>query len=328
MTLTVPDFNDACVLVAGDVMLDRYWFGPTGRISPEAPVPVVNVNAVEERPGGAANVAANLASLGVRTRLLGVTGDDEAAGRLQSLTEAQGIDTRLQRDPGFNTVTKLRVLSRNQQLIRLDFDPHPASHRPTIAGKAFGELLDGVDAVVLSDYGKGGLAEVAALIQQCRDARVPVLVDPKGGDFQRYRGASVITPNLAEFTAVAGTRPRRRRLRPSWRSAAGGAGPGSSAGHAQRPRHDVVQPGRRGGESAGRGARGIRRDRRRRYGDRGGRGVCRRRSGHGSGRGAGQSRRRAGRAQAGCGQCDGVRACVWPSTSAARVDAASSTRRR
>lgn len=204
MTLTVPDFNDACVLVAGDVMLDRYWFGPAGRISPEAPVPVVNVNSVQERPGGAANVAANLASLGVNTRLIGITGDDEAAGRLQSLTEAQGIETRLQRDPGFNTVTKLRVLSRNQQLIRLDFDPHPASHRAAIAGTALDELLDGVDAVVLSDYGKGALAEVAVLIQRCRDARVPVLVDPKGGDFQRYSGASVITPNLAEFTMVAG----------------------------------------------------------------------------------------------------------------------------
>jgi D-beta-D-heptose 7-phosphate kinase/D-beta-D-heptose 1-phosphate adenosyltransferase len=204
MTLTVPDFHDACVLVAGDVMLDRYWFGPAGRISPEAPVPVVNVNAVQERPGGAANVAVNLANLGVRTRLIGVCGDDEAADRLQALIAGLGIDVRLQRESRFNTVTKLRVLSRNQQLIRLDFDPDPAAERPAIAGESFDDMLDQADAVVLSDYGKGGLAAVETMIARCRDAGVPVFVDPKGADFHRYRGANVMTPNLAEFNAVAG----------------------------------------------------------------------------------------------------------------------------
>ncbi len=204
MTLTVPDFSNACVLVAGDVMLDRYWFGRTGRISPEAPVPVVNVNSVQERPGGAANVAANLSSLGVATRLLGVTGADESADRLQQLLDAAGIDARLQRSPPFTTVAKLRVLSRNQQLIRLDFDPPPVGERPVIAASTFSEMLEGVDAVVLSDYGKGALADIQTLIARCRAAGIPVLVDPKGTDFQRYRGANVITPNLAEFNAVVG----------------------------------------------------------------------------------------------------------------------------
>lgn len=204
MTLTVPDFGNACVLVAGDVMLDRYWFGPTGRISPEAPVPVVNINSVQERPGGAANVAANLASLGVATRLLGVTGADESADRLQQLLDAAGIEARLQRSPPFTTVAKLRVLSRNQQLIRLDFDPAPVGERPVIAAATFREMLEGVDAVVLSDYGKGSLADIQALIAECRAADIPVLVDPKGTDFQRYKGANVITPNLAEFNAVVG----------------------------------------------------------------------------------------------------------------------------
>lgn len=204
MTLTVPDFHDACVLVAGDVMLDRYWFGPAGRISPEAPVPVVNVDTVQERPGGAANVAVNLASLGVTTRLLGVCGDDESADRLQALVEALGIEARLERGLRSSTVTKLRVLSRNQQLIRLDFDPDPSTDRPAIAPEHFAAMLDGVDAVVLSDYGKGGLAAVDQMVARCRDASVPVFIDPKGTDFQRYRGATVLTPNLAEFNAVVG----------------------------------------------------------------------------------------------------------------------------
>jgi len=204
MTLTVPDFSNARVLVVGDVMLDRYWFGPTGRISPEAPVPVVNINSVQERAGGAANVAANLASLGVVTRLLGVTGDDESADRLQQLLDAAGIDGKLQRSPRFTTVAKLRVLSRNQQLIRLDFDPPPAGQRPAIELATFREMLDGVDAVLLSDYDKGSLADIPTLIADCRAARVPVFVDPKGAEFERYRGANVVTPNLAEFNAVAG----------------------------------------------------------------------------------------------------------------------------
>lgn len=204
MTLTVPPFERATVLVAGDVMLDRYWFGPASRISPEAPVPVVRVDGIEERPGGAANVAVNLACLGVATRLLGVAGDDDAAVRLGRLLRTAGVEPRLLARPGVPTVTKLRILSRNQQLIRLDFeqplDPEAAG---TLAA-AFPELLPGVNAVVLSDYGKGSLDEVRALIAACRSAGVPVLVDPKGRDFARYRGATAVTPNQAELEAVVG----------------------------------------------------------------------------------------------------------------------------
>lgn len=204
MTLSIPDFHRARVLVAGDVMLDRYWFGPAGRISPEAPVPVVHVRDVEERPGGGANVAVNLASLGVHTRLVGLTGDDEAADRLTVLLERRGIACSFHRVPGRPTVTKLRVLSRNQQLIRLDFEDEAASFPAGALGAAFRDALAETSAVILSDYGKGSLQGIEGLIEHCRGAGVPVLVDPKGTDFGRYRGASVVTPNLAEFEAVVG----------------------------------------------------------------------------------------------------------------------------
>jgi D-beta-D-heptose 7-phosphate kinase/D-beta-D-heptose 1-phosphate adenosyltransferase len=204
MTLTVPPFEEATILVAGDVMLDRYWFGPAFRISPEAPVPVVRVEDVEERPGGAGNVAVNIASLGAEARLVCVTGEDEAATRLEALLGERGVRTRRLARAGAPTVTKLRVLSRNQQLLRLDFEQPLDAGAAAALRDAVTEALSAVNAVVLSDYGKGSLASVRELIAAARSAGVPVLVDPKGTDFDRYSGANVITPNQGEFEAVVG----------------------------------------------------------------------------------------------------------------------------
>lgn len=184
-------------------MLDRYLFGSTGRISPEAPVPVVQVQEVDDRPGGAANVAVNLASLGVGTSLVGVIGEDDAGESLQSILQGRGIECRFQSVPDRPTITKTRVQSRGQQLIRLDqenVEPMPGAEIVS----ALQDSLAGADAVILSDYGKGALADIAMMIAACRDAGVPVLVDPKGSDFERYRGAAVITPNQSEFEAVVG----------------------------------------------------------------------------------------------------------------------------
>ena len=204
MTLSIPDFSRARVLVAGDVMLDRYLFGTTGRISPEAPVPVVHVRKTEDRPGGAANVAVNLAALGANTLLLGLVGDDDEAAVLEQLVSGHGIDCRFSCIAGQPTITKTRVQSRGQQLIRLDREePAAGDHAGAILATLIAALKE-VDAVVLSDYGKGALAQAARLIEACRAAGVPVLVDPKGTDFERYRGASLLTPNQSEFEAVAG----------------------------------------------------------------------------------------------------------------------------
>jgi len=203
VTLTIPDFSTARVLVAGDVMLDRYLFGATGRISPEAPVPVVHVRATDDRPGGAANVAVNLAALGVRTTLLGLVGDDQAADTLESILQKRSIDTGLERIAGLPTITKTRVQSRGQQLIRLDQE-EPGSLGGDDLSKSLRARISGLDAVVLSDYGKGALSAVADMIEACREAGVPVLVDPKGSDFRKYAGATMITPNQGEFEAVAG----------------------------------------------------------------------------------------------------------------------------
>lgn len=204
MTLLVPEFHKARVLVAGDVMLDRYWFGPVERISPEAPVPVVHVRDIEERPGGAGNVAVNLASLGVITRLAGVCGRDEAGDRLAALLSGSRIDTHLARDERLATATKLRILSRNQQLIRLDFEEIDGEVSPAALESTLATALNGIDAVILSDYGKGALLEARTIIQRCRAASIPVLVDPKGPDFERYKGSTIVTPNLGEFEAVVG----------------------------------------------------------------------------------------------------------------------------
>lgn len=203
MSLFVPDFSAVSILVAGDLMLDQYWFGPTSRISPEAPVPVVRVQREQTRAGGAANVAMNLVSLGVRTSCGGIVGRDGNAAELRRILEAAGVQAVLT-ESAQPTVTKLRVLSRNQQLIRVDteelFDAEASS---ALTGLLAGPLA-AAQVCILSDYGKGSLADVSALIEQCNNAGVPVLVDPKGTDFARYRGATLLTPNLAEFEAVAG----------------------------------------------------------------------------------------------------------------------------
>jgi D-beta-D-heptose 7-phosphate kinase / D-beta-D-heptose 1-phosphate adenosyltransferase len=204
VTLSIPDFSKTRVLVAGDVMLDRYLFGGTSRISPEAPVPVVHVRTSDDRAGGAANVAANLAALGVGTTLLGVVGRDDEGAKLQSVLEQQRIDCRFSHTDERPTITKTRVQSRGQQLIRLDREePADPSAGPSLA-LPLSAALDAADAVVLSDYGKGALADVADMIAACRAAGVPVMIDPKGANFDKYRGASVLTPNQSEFEAVAG----------------------------------------------------------------------------------------------------------------------------
>lgn len=203
----LPDFGRARVLVAGDVMLDRYWSGSTSRISPEAPVPIVRVGADRAQAGGAANVALNLAALGVHTQLLGVVGADEAGALLrQRVLDAQ-IDASFVESPRHPTITKLRVMSRNQQVIRLDFEESladAAAFDRTAFAADFSRQLQQVDAVILSDYGKGTLSDIAALIAICRAAGKPVTVDPKGSDYARYTGATLLTPNLAELEAVVG----------------------------------------------------------------------------------------------------------------------------
>lgn len=204
MTLSIPDFSTAHVVVAGDVMLDRYLFGVTDRISPEAPVPVVHVQETDDRAGGAANVAVNLASLGVTTRLVGVVGKDDAADSLQAILKNRGIQCNFHRVDDRPTITKTRVQSRGQQLIRLDRENTAAMPGDAVVSM-LRKSIKGAGAVVLSDYGKGALSSVTTMIDVCRDAKIPVLVDPKGTDFSKYRGATLITPNQAEFEVVAGT---------------------------------------------------------------------------------------------------------------------------
>ena len=192
------------VLVVGDVMLDRYWHGAVERISPEAPVPVVRVTREEERLGGAANVALNVKTLGARVTLLTVVGTDEAAKRLRALLEQQGIEARLGEDEGLRTIVKLRVIGRSQQLLRIDFENEPDHEVLTQALDAFARELPQHDAVLFSDYGKGGLTHIVQMIELARVAGKPVLIDPKGSDYARYAGATVITPNRGELAQVVG----------------------------------------------------------------------------------------------------------------------------
>ncbi len=197
-------FQSASILVVGDVILDRYWSGATGRISPEAPVPVVHVTECEERPGGAANVAVNVAALGGSVTLIGATGRDEAARMLVERLESLRVRCRFARLTDSPTTVKLRVLSQHQQLIRLDFErPHPQSGMEPLF-EDFQAALPEAQAVVLSDYAKGSLANVERLIDLAQSQDKPVVVDPKGRDFSRYRGATVLTPNTREFEAVVG----------------------------------------------------------------------------------------------------------------------------
>jgi D-glycero-beta-D-manno-heptose-7-phosphate kinase len=194
----------ARVLVVGDAMLDRYWHGAVERISPEAPVPVVKVTREEERIGAAANVAYNVATLGAGASFLGVVGDDEPGHRLEALLRETGIQTHLKRDPGLKTTVKLRVIGRQQQLLRMDFENEPDHEVLAMQSEAFAALLPQHQAVLFSDYGKGGLAHIPAMMARARAAGKAVLVDPKGSDYERYRGATVITPNRAELQDVVG----------------------------------------------------------------------------------------------------------------------------
>ncbi|MCX8087569.1 MAG: D-glycero-beta-D-manno-heptose-7-phosphate kinase [Rhodocyclaceae bacterium] len=202
--MKLPDTSSARILVVGDVMLDRYWFGEVSRISPEAPVPVVKVERSEERPGGAANVARNIAALGAQATLLSVVGADEAGQALARLLAASSIDASLHEDPQLNTTVKLRVIGRQQQLLRIDFENWPAHEVLQAKLAEFRERIDACDAVILSDYGKGGLAHIAEMIRIAREHGKPVLVDPKGDDYARYQGATLITPNRAELREVIG----------------------------------------------------------------------------------------------------------------------------
>lgn len=204
MKVPIPSFDRVRLLVVGDVMLDRYWYGGTTRISPEAPVPVVRVEETEERPGGAGNVALNAAALGVKPTVIGVAGRDEAAHSLIKHLEAGGVECGIQQAPDISTVTKLRVISRHQQLIRLDFEDELEAFDGDALLSLFERSMPVCDAVVISDYGKGTVTDPREYIQRARSAGKPVLVDPRGTDYSRYSGATLITPNLAEFASVAG----------------------------------------------------------------------------------------------------------------------------
>ncbi|MFQ3193740.1 MAG: D-beta-D-heptose 7-phosphate kinase/D-beta-D-heptose 1-phosphate adenosyltransferase [Colwellia sp.] len=204
MKVEIPAFEQASVLVVGDIMLDRYWYGPTQRISPEAPVPVVKINQDEHRPGGAANVALNIASIGGRVTLIGITGKDEAAQHLQKKLSALNIHCEFDQQANIPTITKLRVMSRNQQLIRLDFEESLSDVDKTLLEEKVATQLVNHDLLLLSDYSKGTLSEVQNLIAIAKKQGKAVLVDPKGTDFERYRGATLLTPNLSEFEAVVG----------------------------------------------------------------------------------------------------------------------------
>lgn len=208
----MPPFQQAKLLVIGDVMLDRYWHGTASRISPEAPVPVVQVGNQEDRPGGAGNVALNIAALGSAATLIGVVGEDDNAKDLESRLAAAGVYCEFLRSPDKPTITKLRVISQHQQLIRLDFE-HQFDEQDVAELQTLAEsLIPSAQALVLSDYAKGALNDVSALIALARNQNIPIIVDPKGTDFKKYRGATVLTPNLSEFEAVVGPCANEKEL--------------------------------------------------------------------------------------------------------------------
>ena len=197
--------NKARVLVVGDVMLDRYWFGDVSRISPEAPVPIAKIDHIDQRAGGAANVARNIVALGGQAVLLSVIGDDEAGDQLQQLMQHNQVQTHFLRDKTIATTVKLRVVARNQQLIRLDFEDAPTHEVLNSDTRQYRDLLADCDVVILSDYGKGGLTHVTTMIEWARQAGKPVLIDPKGDDYEKYAGATLLTPNRAELRQVTGS---------------------------------------------------------------------------------------------------------------------------
>ena len=204
MNISKEQLSRARVLVVGDAMLDRYWFGAVDRISPEAPVPVVRVTREEERIGAAANVAYNIVTLGAKASLLTVVGDDEASHKLEALVAQTGIEPHFGRDAHLKTTVKLRVIGRQQQLIRLDFENTPLTELLATQSAAFAQLLPNHQAVLFSDYGKGGLAHVSDMIESARSAGKVILIDPKGTDYTRYQSATVITPNRLELQQVIG----------------------------------------------------------------------------------------------------------------------------
>jgi D-glycero-beta-D-manno-heptose-7-phosphate kinase len=204
MTPSKAQLANSHVLVVGDAMLDRYWFGAVDRVSPEAPVPIVRISREEDRLGGAANVALNVKRVGAAATLLTVVGDDEPSRTLQALLEREGVATLLGRDEKLRTIVKLRVIGRSQQLIRVDFENLPDHEVLALMLSEFETVLPRCQVVLFSDYGKGGLAHIPKMIELARRAGKPVLVDPKGADYQRYAGATVITPNRAELAQVVG----------------------------------------------------------------------------------------------------------------------------
>jgi len=204
MPSQLPDFSKTNILVIGDVMLDRYWNGQTGRISPEAPVPIVRVEASEERPGGAGNVARSITALGGNCTLVGLLGDDANGKRVEELLLRDRVVLKCIRDQVSETTTKLRVLSQNQQLIRLDFESHFTAQSIAKLTDHACSILEGYDLLVLSDYGKGALYNIKQLIHHARSKNIPIFVDPKGNDFNKYHGVTAITPNQSEFHVVVG----------------------------------------------------------------------------------------------------------------------------
>lgn len=205
MQINPDSFSAINALVVGDVMLDRYWFGNVDRISPEAPVPVLAVQKEEARAGGAANVAHNILALGANTNLLSVVGDDDAGREIRRIIDSYGATTSLLVDPSVKTIVKLRMVAQNQQLLRADFDQQPSEETLAQCLVSFEKALEQAHVVILSDYGKGGLLHVSTMIEMAKAKGLPVIVDPKGNDYSRYHGATLITPNLKEFEAVAGS---------------------------------------------------------------------------------------------------------------------------
>jgi rfaE bifunctional protein kinase chain/domain len=200
-----PDLDAVRLLVVGDVMLDRYWFGDVSRISPEAPVPVVRIEKREARLGGAANVARNAAALGAQCGLLGVVGNDEAGDEVEQILRESSIATFLKRDEAISTIVKLRVIGRQQQMVRIDFEEAPSETTLRDKLTQFKAVLPDYDVIIFSDYNKGSLVNVAEMIRMARDAGKTVMVDPKGDDFTPYRGATMLTPNKSELKRIVGS---------------------------------------------------------------------------------------------------------------------------
>ena len=261
---TIGAVNPARILVVGDAMLDRYWDGVVDRVSPEAPVPVLRVTRRYERPGGAANVAANLAALGAAVSLIALVGEDAAGARLESLMDAAGVAFDRVADAGYATIEKIRCVARHHQMLRADFEAAPPPTLRMRLAERFARALPVHDLVVLSDYAKGALADCGPLVAAARAAGKPVLVDPKGRDWARYAGATLLKPNLAALDGVLGEVAERGRARASRHGLARALRLAAPAAHARRRRHDAVR--RRGRDARARAPpRGARRHRRGRH---------------------------------------------------------------